>query len=168
MSVTAHLIVAARAVAVVVMLVGPVRSLPDDAAPTDVGRSDAARRAALRRTLATWREPRTLLIGLFVLAFAFAEGAGIDWISVAVIDGYGVPATVGTLAFAMFLAAMTVGRWFGPGLLDRYGRVPVVRVLAADQPGRPGAVRLRPEHRRSPSPARCSGVWARRWASRSA
>jgi MFS family permease len=34
------------------------------------------------------------------------------------------------LAFAVFLAAMTVGRWFGPGLLDRYGRVPVVRMLA--------------------------------------
>jgi MFS family permease len=25
---------------------------------------------------------------------------------------------------------MTAGRWFGPPLLDRYGRVPVVRVLA--------------------------------------
>jgi predicted MFS family arabinose efflux permease len=82
------------------------------------------------RTLTTWREPRTLLIGLFVLAFAFTEGAGLDWISIAMIDGYGVPATVGTLAFAAFLAAMTIGRWFGPGWLDRYGRVPVVRALA--------------------------------------
>jgi MFS family permease len=72
-----------------------------------------------------------LLIGVFVLAFAFTEGAGIDWISVATIDGYGAPATVGTLVFATFLAAMTLGRWFGPGLLDRYGRVPVVRALAA-------------------------------------
>jgi predicted MFS family arabinose efflux permease len=83
-----------------------------------------------RRTLATWREPRTLLVGVFVLAFAFAEGAGIDWIAVALIDDYGAPATVGTLAFALFLAAMTAGRWFGPDLLDRYGRVPVLRVLA--------------------------------------
>jgi len=83
-----------------------------------------------RRALATWREPRTLLIGVFVLAFAFTEGAGIDWISVAVIDDYGAPATVGALAFATFLSTMTVGRWFGPALLDRYGRVPVVRALA--------------------------------------
>ena len=45
---------------------------------------------------AGWREPRTLLIGMFVLAFAFAEGAGNDWISVALIDGY-APAAVGTL-----------------------------------------------------------------------
>jgi MFS family permease len=65
-----------------------------------------------------------------VLAFTFAEGAGNDWISVAAIDGHGVPPSVATLAFAAFLAAMTVGRWFGPALLDRYGRVRVVRALA--------------------------------------
>ncbi|MER7007962.1 MFS transporter [Dactylosporangium sp. NPDC000555] len=84
----------------------------------------------LRHTLRFWREPRTLLVGVFMLAFSFAEGAGVDWIGVAVIDGYQAPAVVGTLAFAGFLAAMTAGRWFGPLLLDRYGRVPVVRALA--------------------------------------
>ncbi|MFI1995876.1 MFS transporter [Actinoplanes sp. NPDC020271] len=77
-----------------------------------------------------WREPRTLLIGVFVLAFAFTEGAGIDWINIALIDDYGTSASLGTLAFAVFLAAMTIGRWYGPGLLDRHGRVPVVRALA--------------------------------------
>jgi MFS family permease len=86
---------------------------------------------APRGALAAWREPRTLLIGAVVLAFAFAEGTGNDWISVAVIDGYGLPAALGTLAFAAFLTAMTIARWFGTGLLDRYGRVPVVRGLAA-------------------------------------
>ncbi|GAA3956275.1 MFS transporter [Actinoplanes auranticolor] len=122
--VTAHLIASAVLIGVVVMLA--VRGFgPDDAQPPTAGEG-----GGLRRTLATWREPRTLLIGLFVLAFAFAEGAGIDWISVAVIDGYGADATIGTLIFAAFLTAMTVGRWFGPGLLDRYGRVAVVRVLA--------------------------------------
>ena len=71
-----------------------------------------------------------MLIGLFVLAFTFAEGTGNDWTSVAFIDGYGTSAAVGTLGFAAFLGAMTVGRWFGPALLDRYGRVVVVRALA--------------------------------------
>ncbi|GAA2621644.1 MFS transporter [Dactylosporangium fulvum] len=84
----------------------------------------------MRRTLRFWTEPRTLLVGVFVLAFAFAEGTGIDWIAVAVIDDYHAPAAVGTLAFAVFMSAMTVGRWFGPTLLDRYGRVAVVRTLA--------------------------------------
>jgi MFS family permease len=83
-----------------------------------------------RRALAAWGERRTLLIGFVVLAFTFAEGAGNDWISVATIDGHHAPAYVGTLAFAAFLTAMTIGRWFGPKLLDRYGRVRVVRALA--------------------------------------
>jgi MFS family permease len=83
------------------------------------------------RALDAWQERRTLLVGVFVLAFAFAEGTGNDWISVAVIDGYHASATVGALTFAVFLAAMTTGRWFGPALLDRYGRVRVVRTLCA-------------------------------------
>jgi MFS family permease len=80
--------------------------------------------------MASWLEPRTLLIGVFVLCFAFAEGVGTDWIAVAAIDGHGTSAAVGTLAFATFLAAMTTGRWFGPAALDRSGRTPVVRALA--------------------------------------
>jgi MFS family permease len=133
LSVTIHLLIVAAVVAVVV--IAAVRSFGPDADPADVVPTEPAHAAAapaggLSRTLATWREPRTVLIGFFVLAFAFTEGVGIDWISVAMIDGYGVPATVGTLAFAVFLAAMTAGRWFGPSWLDRFGRVPVVRVLA--------------------------------------
>ena len=110
------------------------RFVPDKAdEPRDAGRLDVATEpgAERRGALTAWREPRTLLVGLSTLAFAFAEGAGNDWISVAVIDGYGLSAAVGTLAFAGFLAAMTAGRWFGPGLLDRYGRVPVIRTSAA-------------------------------------
>jgi predicted MFS family arabinose efflux permease len=130
--VAVHLIVAGLTIATIVVV--SVRAfVPDDSA--DEAAADPAGEkpgsdAGWRRTLATWREPRTLLVGVFVLAFAFAEGAGIDWIAVAVIDDYGAPATVGTLTFAAFLAAMTAGRWFGPAVLDRYGRVPVLRVLA--------------------------------------
>ena len=94
--------------------------------PDTHGEDDEDRPGAL----AAWREPRTLLVGVFVLAFAFAEGTGNDWVAVAMIDGYGATATLGTLAFAAFLVAMTAGRWFGPGLLDRHGRVTVVRTLA--------------------------------------
>jgi MFS family permease len=54
-------------------------------------------------------------------------GTANDWVAVATIDGYGASAAVGTLAFSTFVAAMTLGRWFGPHLLDRFGRVVVVR-----------------------------------------
>jgi MFS family permease len=105
---------------------------PGDA-PTDnsgVGASELLDGETRRGSFASWREPRTILIGVFVLAFAFAEGVGNDWIAVALIDSFKTAEAVGTLAFAVFLAAMTTGRWFGPGLLDRFGRTPVVRTLA--------------------------------------
>jgi predicted MFS family arabinose efflux permease len=120
--VTAHLL----GVAVVVAVVVPVavrRFVPDHD-------GYAADEAGPAGSWTAWTEPRTLLIGLFVLAFAFAEGTGNDWISVALIDDHHAPATVGTLGFALFLAAMTAGRWVGPGLLDRYGRVAVIRALS--------------------------------------
>jgi MFS family permease len=95
---------------------------------TDRDQADRPARSGTR-AMAAWVEPRTLLIGIFVLAFTFAEGVGSDWISIATIDGHHAAPYVGTLAFATFLTAMTIGRWFGPRLLDRYGRVPVVRTL---------------------------------------
>jgi MFS family permease len=76
-----------------------------------------------------WREPRAVLIGLFVLAFGFGEGAGNDWISVGVVDGYHARAVVGTVAYATFLASTTAMRWFGAWVLDRFGRVAVLRVF---------------------------------------
>ncbi|MDG4825510.1 MFS transporter [Asanoa sp. WMMD1127] len=85
---------------------------------------------APRTGFGAWREPQTLLIGLFVLAFTLAEGAGNDWIVIAAVDGHRAAPAIGTLAFAAFLAAMTAGRWCGPWLLHRYGRVPVLRGLA--------------------------------------
>jgi MFS family permease len=121
--VTAHLL----AVTVVVAAVVPVaarRFLPGTHAPAPGGR------AARRRQLASWIEPRTLLIGLFVLCMALTEGTGNDWLSLAVIDGYHSAVVVGTLTFAVFLTAMTAGRWWGPRLIDRYGRVLVLRVCA--------------------------------------
>ncbi len=81
--------------------------------------------------LDAWREPRIILIGLFVLIIAFAEGSAVDWVGLGLIDGYGSPATVGTLGLATFLTAMTLARWFGTNLLDRFGRVPVLSVLSA-------------------------------------
>jgi predicted MFS family arabinose efflux permease len=122
--VTVHLAIVGVAVAVLVPLA--VRGfIADRTGPPEDGAREGAGRASLR----AWRESRTLLVGVFVLAFAFAEGAGNDWIGVALIDDHGVAPAIGTLGFALFLAAMTAGRWFGPWALDAYGRVPVIRTL---------------------------------------
>lgn len=77
--------------------------------------------------LGAWLEPRTLLVGLFVLALALTEGSANDWMALAAVDGYHVSQTVGALAFATFVAAMTTGRACGTALLDRFGRVAVLR-----------------------------------------
>ena len=81
--------------------------------------------------LAAWRERRTVLVGLLVLAFAFVEGTANDWIAVALVDGYSSSETVGAVAFGVFVSAMTVGRLTGSAVLDRYGRVAVLRATAA-------------------------------------
>lgn len=73
-----------------------------------------------------WREPRTLAIGVMVLAFALSEGAANDWLSLALIDGYDVRHWVGVTGFTVFVTAMFVGRLTGPVVLDRYGRAPVL------------------------------------------
>ena len=130
-AVAGHVPVAVHLTAVAVLVAAVVlwqaRRFVADHEPTEPDRPEQGPRGG---GLTAWREPRTLFIGVFVLAFAFAEGAGNDWISVASIDGYHVPPTLGTLAFAAFLVAMTTGRWFGPAILDRYGRTAVVRFLA--------------------------------------
>jgi MFS family permease len=73
-----------------------------------------------------WREPRTLAIGVMVLAFALSEGAANDWLSLALIDGYDVRHWVGVAGFTLFVSSMFVGRLAGPVFLDRYGRAPVL------------------------------------------
>jgi MFS family permease len=103
------------ALAVGVAVVASRRLLPagDDAG--DAGES---------ATGSAWLEPRTLAIGFMVLGFTLAEGAANDWLALALVDGYDAPHWVGVLGFALFVAAMTIGRVGGPVVLDRFGRAP--------------------------------------------
>lgn len=117
-----HLCVIGLLVAIGTPLI--VRKFLPDPAPAE---PEAGTRR--RHPLQSWTEPKTLLIGLFVLAFAFTEGTANDWVAVALINDLDAPGPVGTLGFAAFLSAMTLSRWFGTRIQDRYGRVPVIRVV---------------------------------------
>lgn len=77
-----------------------------------------------------WREPRTLVVGLMVLCAALIEGIANDWLALGLVDGYEVSNATGAVGFAVFLAAMTAGRTAGTQLVDRFGRLPVLRISA--------------------------------------
>lgn len=74
-----------------------------------------------------WHEPRTLLIGVVIMAAALSEGSANNWLALAVVDGFGEPAAVGAVVFGLFVASMTVVRLLGTRLIDRWGRVVVLR-----------------------------------------
>ena len=95
---------------------------------SDTGSADGG---AARPVRSAWLEPRTLLIGLVTLVAAFTEGTANDGLAVGFVEGHGVPAWAGVLAFATFLSFMTVGRLLGTRWLDTYGRVPVLRATFA-------------------------------------
>jgi MFS family permease len=110
-----HLIAAAIAVAVSAAC----------ATPSFLPAHDTAEEPKTRPWRA-WTEPRTLVVGLMVLAMALTEGTANDWLAVALVDGYAVPHWLGAVGFAVFLTAMTTGRVAGTVLLDRFGRLRVL------------------------------------------
>lgn len=127
--IAAHLAIAAG-FAVFVTVWSVRRFLPEPELPAGGGNSRPPGRH-LAQSLRAWRERRTIAIGLVVLVAAFTEGTATDWLSLALVKGYSLPAWAGTLALATFLAAMTAGRLAGTALLDRYGRVRVVGATLA-------------------------------------
>jgi fucose permease len=107
----------------VVITVASRRFLP-------VPEATAEQKAAGSGIFVAWREPRTLLVGLLVLAFAFTEGSANDWLALAMVDGYGTSEALGAVAFGFFVSAMTIARWVGVPALERFGRVTVLRATA--------------------------------------
>lgn len=122
-SVAVHFVLAAALLAVA-MVATARQFLPAG----DVDEQHAEGRA---HPLRAWLEPRTLLIGLFVLCMAFAEGTGGDWLGIAAIDGYGVSAALASVVYGVFMVGMLLSRWYGHVPLDRFGRVAALRVSAA-------------------------------------
>lgn len=108
--------------------VAVVRWIPRDSELGEEHGADA--KPDFRERMAIWLNPRTLLIGLLVLGMAFTEGSANDWIAIGFIDDRGFDNGQGALVFGVFTVAMTVGRIAGVPLLDRFGRVAVLRAAA--------------------------------------
>jgi len=99
--------------------------------PAGVGVATAGQPKLTRsERLGIWRDPRTLLIGVLVLGMGLAEGAAEDWLPLAMVDGYGVSETSAAALFGVFVVTMTLGRLLGVILIDRFGRVAMLRASA--------------------------------------
>ena len=118
---------AAAGLAFVLVLVAVRYLLPDVGEPAV---QEDAPVPVKHNPFGAWLEPRTLLIGLVVLAAALTEGAANDWLSIAVVDGFEVEHETGAMALFVFLTAMTGMRLLGTVLLDKHGRVFVLRLSA--------------------------------------
>ncbi|MDO9357165.1 MAG: MFS transporter, partial [Solirubrobacteraceae bacterium] len=87
-------------------------------------------RQRMHVALEAWREPRTYLLGMVMLGMSFAEGGANDWIALGTEQGHGLAEGSGAVALAVFSIGMTVVRLFGGPLVDRFGRVTMLRILA--------------------------------------
>jgi MFS family permease len=121
-------------IGVVLAVVGVVSyaNVPDRVETDDVPESaeHATWRDRLGTALSAWREPRTYALGVVMLGMSFAEGGANDWLALGVVEGHDAPQELGALGLAVFSVSMTVVRVFGGPLVDRFGRVAVLRVLS--------------------------------------
>jgi MFS family permease len=124
-----------------VVLIGPSTELADPPARRGAAASSStpggtttgtttgttARRGARGGALRAWTEPRTLMIGLVLLAASMSEGAAANWLNLGVVDGFATREAVGAAAYGTFVVAMLSVRLTGPILIERLGRVTVLR-----------------------------------------
>lgn len=118
-----HIILAA-AVAIAPIFTA-IRAIPDG-----TGKNASEDAHLQEKGLPFYRDIQLLLIGVVVLAMAFAEGSANDWLPLLMVDGHGFSPTSGSLIYAGFTLGMTVGRFTGGWFIDRYSRVTVVRASA--------------------------------------
>jgi fucose permease len=103
----------------------PLASAPSPTAPVKM-----PPKSPTEKGLPVWRDAQLMLIGVVVLAMAFAEGSANDWLPLLMVDGHGFSPTSGSLIYAGFTLGMTLGRFTGGWFIDRYSRVTVVRASA--------------------------------------
>ncbi|MEY4367071.1 MAG: hypothetical protein RLZ28_486 [Actinomycetota bacterium] len=86
----------------------------------------AARQSSLRLLFGS----NLLLLGLGIFAITLVEGASNDWLALALVDNYGASPANGGVGYACLVGAMTITRFFGGNLVDRWGRDVVLRRAA--------------------------------------
>ncbi|MEV5069574.1 MFS transporter [Microbacterium sp. LMI12-1-1.1] len=109
----------------VIALAAVMLSVP--ALPAHTGRAHGVDTTAVTESRrALWKDSRLLLIGVIILAMALAEGTANDWLPLVMVDGHGFDPALGSTIYAVFAAAMTIGRFSGGWFIERFGRPAVL------------------------------------------
>jgi MFS family permease len=69
-----------------------------------------------------------VLLGLGIFGMTLAEGASNDWLTIGLVDDYNASATEAGIGYAILIASMTIVRFFGGPLTDRFGKALTLRV----------------------------------------
>ena len=72
-----------------------------------------------------------ILVGALCFMVFLAEGAMLDWSALLLVSQRGVEASAGGLGYAVFALAMTVGRFNGDRIVQRFGPRPVLALGGA-------------------------------------
>jgi MFS family permease len=68
-----------------------------------------------------------VLLGLGIFGMTLAEGASNDWLTIGLVDDYKADRTSAGIAYAILIASMTIIRFFGGPLTDRFGKALTLR-----------------------------------------
>lgn len=79
---------------------------------------------------AEYRDRRVLMIGVIIFAASMTEGAAAQWIGLATVDDFDKPEATGVVMYWVFVVAMVTIRSLGAFLLERFGRVAMLRASA--------------------------------------
>lgn len=106
--------------------------LPSGGARTHLPTAPTGAQASrARRWLQAWGRPRLLLIGLVLFGAEFGEGSANNWLALAARQGHGQPAATAALLLALFALSEASARTLAGPLVDRIGRVAVLRCTVA-------------------------------------
>jgi predicted MFS family arabinose efflux permease len=106
------------------------RSLPRNSPRMPAETESNVGATSARNAAPVWRDSRLACIGLVVLGMALAEGSGHDWLPIAMVDGYHADKGTAAALYGLFVTAMLIVRAIGGRLIDRFGRVAVLRATA--------------------------------------
>jgi MFS family permease len=68
-----------------------------------------------------------VLLGLGIFGMTLGEGASNDWLTIGLVDDYKASPTDAGISYAILIASMTIVRFFGGPLIDRFGKAVTLR-----------------------------------------